>query len=85
MYRFADRTHDLFGLESSSALQSDFSVQSLCSLYLCGVFFEQFIDHRDTEDTEVSQRNLIAKRLNFQVQTNRVSDQQVDIAHEPPF
>ncbi len=35
-----------------------FSVQPLCSLCLCGVCFcSEFINHRDTENTEVAQRS----------------------------
>jgi len=34
-----------------------FSVQSLCSLCLCGVFLLGIINHRDTENTEIAQRN----------------------------
>src|SRR5262245_39907503 len=36
--------------------KSDFSVQPLCSLCLCGRFFEQFLNHGGTEDTEIAQR-----------------------------
>ena len=36
--------------------KSDFSVQSLCLLCLCGCFFERFLNHRGTEDTEIAQR-----------------------------
>src|SRR6185503_15683837 len=35
---------------------TDFSVQPLCSLCLCGCCFLTFINHRDTENTEVAQR-----------------------------
>jgi hypothetical protein len=33
-----------------------FSVQSLCSLCLCGGFFGATSNHRDTESTEIAQR-----------------------------
>src|SRR6185437_4970001 len=36
--------------------KSDFSVQPLCSLCLCGCFYEQFLNHRGTENTEGAQR-----------------------------
>ena len=35
----------------------DFSVQPLCSLCLCGVFYSELIHHQDTENTEVAQRS----------------------------
>src|ERR1044072_4477742 len=35
---------------------SDFSVQPLCSLCLCGCRNSRYINHRDTENTEVAQR-----------------------------
>src|ERR1044072_9038505 len=35
---------------------SDFSVQPLCSLCLCGGFTSRLLNHRDTENTEVAQR-----------------------------
>ena len=38
-----------------SQRQTLFSVQPLCSLCLCG---EELVNHRDTENTEVAQRNL---------------------------
>ena len=33
-----------------------FSVQPLCSLCLCGYFYQETANHRDTENTEVAQR-----------------------------
>src|SRR6185369_14937525 len=36
--------------------KSDFSVQPLCSLCLCGCFYEQFFYHKGTEDAEIAQR-----------------------------
>ena len=41
-----------------------FSVQPLCSLCLCGLFLLGIINHRDTENTEVAQRNQSAETLN---------------------
>src|ERR1044072_2054204 len=35
---------------------SDFSVQPLCSLCLCGGFPVRVVNHRDTENTKVAQR-----------------------------
>jgi len=44
-----------------------FSVQPLSPLCLCGVFYERFDNHRDTEDSEVAQRkpNYYMKVLLF--------------------
>ena len=39
------------------SLHIDFSVHPLCSLCLGGVFLLEFINHRDTENTEIAQRN----------------------------
>ena len=36
-----------------------FSVRPLCSLCLCGEHCRELIHHRDTEDTEVAQRELL--------------------------
>jgi hypothetical protein len=43
-------------LRSVWFVTSDFSVQPLRSLCLCGCFFEQFLNHRGTENAEVAQR-----------------------------
>jgi hypothetical protein len=37
-----------------------FSVQPLCSLCLRGVVYSEFINHGDTENTEVAQRRALA-------------------------
>jgi hypothetical protein len=34
------------------------SVRPLCSLCLCGEYYKAIIHHRDTENTEVTQRKL---------------------------
>src|SRR5204863_10215623 len=41
----------------AGALISDFSVQPLCSLCLCGCCIVHSYNHRDTENTEVAQRS----------------------------
>src|ERR1700741_173841 len=41
----------------------DFSVQPLCPLCLCGVLCSEFINHIDTEDTEVAQRRARSRLL----------------------
>jgi hypothetical protein len=43
---------------ASKVLILRFSVQPLCSLCLCGVFCSEFINHRDTENTEAAQRRV---------------------------
>jgi len=43
------------------SLHIDFSVQPLCSLCLGGVFCLEFVNHRDTENTEVAQRRVIRR------------------------
>src|SRR5687768_10790354 len=45
---------------SGSVLVSDFSVQPLCSLCLCGSLAEKN-NHRGTENTEVAQRRIQLK------------------------
>ena len=45
-----------------------FSVQSLCSLCLCGLFLIAIFNHRDTENTEVAQRR--ASYSNFSHSTH---------------
>jgi len=40
-----------------------FSVQSLCSLCLCGGCTNQFLNHRDTENTEIAQRNPVEEMV----------------------
>jgi len=44
-------------------LNLDFSVQPLCSLCLRGYRNRQYNNHRDTEDTELSQRRTQTKTL----------------------
>jgi hypothetical protein len=45
-----------FELKGRLPEKSDFSVQPLRPLCLCGCFYEQFLNHRVTEDVEVAQR-----------------------------
>ena len=51
---------DLFVEIPSNGLP-DFSVQPPCSLFLCGCFFEDFFNHKDTEDTKIAQRRYSAR------------------------
>ena len=41
----------------------DFSVQPLCSLCLCGGSIPSKTHHRDTENTEVAQRNPLCRNF----------------------
>src|SRR5262245_28116746 len=52
--RFAYSNHKTRSSTWLCTEKSDFSVQPLCPLCLCGCFFEQFLNHRGTEDTEVA-------------------------------
>ena len=45
------------------SLHIDFSVQPLCSRCLCGVFLLEFINHRDTENTELHREVTFSAKL----------------------
>jgi len=59
-------TSDLSGFKGNQRLTdlSDFSLRNLCVLCVSVVsFYPEFINHRDTEDTEVAQRKPRSRLL----------------------